>query len=242
MIALAEDQTERNSLVAQYVYLCRKGARKFYRPGLDRADLEQVAAIGLIKAGDRYDSSLDTPFEAYAWLFVVGELMHHVRDHERIVRAPRRLRRLEKEYQRVHDELVAELGCEPTADQLSARLGIARSELDEIYRYREQAIPQSLHGVTPRQLASQAYTIEDRDNAMIVDAALSSLTRIERTIILAIYAKGYTQIELAERLGYSRRHISRLHRAALKKMQSSPVLNSTNRGTSVFACLSGDLT
>jgi len=52
MIALAQKDFEaRNSLVAQYAYLCKRGARKFCRPGLDRAHLEQVAAIGLIKAG-----------------------------------------------------------------------------------------------------------------------------------------------------------------------------------------------
>ena len=63
------------------------------RRGLDRADLEQVAAIGLIKAVDRYDCAQAAPFEAYAWLLVLGELMHYVRDSERFVaRAARRAR------------------------------------------------------------------------------------------------------------------------------------------------------
>jgi len=55
------------------------------RPGLDKADLHQIAAIGLIKACDRYNPGVATPFEAFAWLFIIGELMHFVRDGETIV-------------------------------------------------------------------------------------------------------------------------------------------------------------
>ena len=90
------DRTKENRdrLFARYHYLCARAARKFCRRGADRADLEQIAAIGLLKACDRYDGRLKTPFEAFAWLFVIGELMHYVRDQERLVRAPRRLRAL----------------------------------------------------------------------------------------------------------------------------------------------------
>ncbi len=73
----------RNEVVTAYRYLCIRGAKKFARPESDRADLEQVAAIGLIKACNYYNASFDTPFEAYAWMMIVGELMHYVRDHER---------------------------------------------------------------------------------------------------------------------------------------------------------------
>ena len=69
-----------DGLVASFHHLCKRGAHKFWRSGLERNDLEQVAAIGLIKAARRYDPTMPTPFEAYAWLMIVGELMHHVRD------------------------------------------------------------------------------------------------------------------------------------------------------------------
>jgi len=219
MTAHSQRLEGRNALVTQYAYLCRRGARKFLRPGLDRADLEQVAAIGLIKAGDRYDSGLQTPFEAFAWLFVVGELMHYVRDHERLVRAPRRLRQLDRAYQRVHDDLVVELGYEPSKEQLCRRLQLEPAELDEVRRFREQSIPHSLDVVPASDLASQSYTMDERDSRLMLDSALAGLSAIERTIVLALYANGYTQVELAQRLGYSRRHVSRLHRQALKKMQ-----------------------
>ena len=79
---------ERERMIVSYHYLCKRGARKFLRPDLERGDLEQVAAIGLIKACDRYDGSLPTPFEAYAWSIITGELMNHLRAHKRASPAP----------------------------------------------------------------------------------------------------------------------------------------------------------
>ncbi|HKU66892.1 MAG TPA: sigma-70 family RNA polymerase sigma factor [Candidatus Baltobacteraceae bacterium] len=218
-------QENRDRLFAEYQYLCARGARKFCRRGADRADLEQIAAIGLIKACDRYDGRLQTPFEAFAWLFVVGELMHYVRDHERMVRAPRRLRDRDRRYQQAHDDLIAELGREPSMYEVAHRLQLTLREVEEIALYRAQAVPESLDALKPVELHPLCYTLEDRENRMVAEAALACLTETERAIILAVYAKGYSQLEVSERLGYSRRHISRLHRAALQKMQ--PVWVST---------------
>jgi len=162
---------------------------------------------------------LKTPFEAFAWLFVVGELMHYVRDQERLVRAPRRLRELDKKYQRAHDALVAELHREPSMYEVAQRLCLTLREVEEIALYRAQAVPESLDALEPHELRPFSYTLEDRENRIVAEAVLACLTETERTIILALYAKGYSQAEVSERLGYSRRHISRLHRAALQKMQ-----------------------
>ena len=104
---------DREGTVVAYWYLCRRAARRFMRRGLDRADLEQVAAIGLIKAIDRYDCTQTAPFEAYAWLLVVGELMHYVRDTERFLRAPRAVRELERRWAAAERELWPLLGREP---------------------------------------------------------------------------------------------------------------------------------
>jgi RNA polymerase sigma factor (sigma-70 family) len=79
----AHAPSERERMIVAYHYLCKRGARKFLRPDVERGDLEQVAAIALIKACDRYDGSLPTPFEAYAWISIVGEIMNHLRAHKR---------------------------------------------------------------------------------------------------------------------------------------------------------------
>lgn len=209
----------RDRLFREYQYLCARGARKFCRRSADRADLEQIAAIGLIKACDRYDSALNTPFEAFAWLFVVGELMHYIRDGERMVRAPRRLRELDRRYQAAHDALVAELHREPAMSEVAQYMRLTLREIEDLALYRAQALPESLDALEPHELRPFSYTLEAREDRIVAEAALACLTDIERVIILALYAKGYSQVEVSERLGYSRRHISRLHRAALQKMQ-----------------------
>ncbi|HET9097712.1 MAG TPA: sigma-70 family RNA polymerase sigma factor [Candidatus Baltobacteraceae bacterium] len=208
----------RDRLFARYHYLCPRAARKFCRRGADRPDLEQMAAIGLLKACDRYDGRLQTPFEAFAWLFVVGELMHYVRDHERLVRAPRRLRDLERRYQQAHDAMVGEHNREPSMYEVAERLQLTMRDIGELALYRAQAVPESLDALEPHELQPCSYTLEQREDRLVAQAALACLTQTERTIILALYAKGYSQVELSERLGYSRRHISRLHRTALRKM------------------------
>lgn len=209
----------RDRLFARYQYMCLRGARKFCRRGSDRADLEQIAAIGLLKACDRYDGRLKTPFEAFAWLFVVGELMHHVRDHERLVRAPRRLRDLERRFQEAHDAISAQAHREPSMYEVARHLELTLREVEELALYRAQAVPESLDALEQHELRPCSYTPEEREDRLIAEVALACLTVTERTIILALYAKGYSQVELSERMGYSRRHISRLHRAALQKMQ-----------------------
>lgn len=72
--------------------LCRRAARRFVRPWAPLDDLMQIAALGVIKAARRWDATRNRPFLAYAWRCAIGELMHYVRDHESMVRVPRRLR------------------------------------------------------------------------------------------------------------------------------------------------------
>lgn len=215
----------RERLVLQYRYLCSRGARKFSRPGLDRADLRQIAAIGLLKACDRYEPAQQTPFEAYAWLFIVGELMHFVRDQERLIRAPRRLKSLEQRVHSATEELRGRFGREPLSSEVAAHIGVAATELAEVSHYRERAVVHSLDLAPVEHTAAPANEIEVLHTSMQLEEALLPLSDAERTIVLGIYTMDLSQSEIAERLGYSRRHISRLHRAALRKMREVFVSN-----------------
>lgn len=208
-----------DGLVAAYHHLCRRGAKKFWRTGLERCDLEQVAAIGLIKAARRYDRLLGTPFEAYAWLFVVGELMHYVRDHERAIRLPRRLVGLERRYTRVHETLLVRLGREPSDAELSAELGVLVPALLEFRAARQSfalaPIDEALSDAVP---ATDALALEDR---IMVGAAFAALSRMERRVIAGVYLLGLTQLELSRRLGVSAKRVSRIHHGALGRMARS---------------------
>ncbi len=218
---------DRQRVIERYAYLCARGAKKFLRRCEDKEDLEQVAMIGLIKAADKFDPTLSTPFEAYAWLFIIGELMHYVRDYERIVRPPRKLRALEPKWVHAQDKLSLALGRQPTIYEMAHALNVDVVTVQELIRCHESALPRPLdaldHDPAAPRAASQCGG-EAQIDRLVLEAALAALNDLERTVILAVYAQGYSQSELAQRLGYSQRHISRLHRLALSKMLPSVVL------------------
>ncbi len=206
-----------NDLVVHFGYLCRRAARKFRRAGLENCDLEQVAAIGLIKASRRYDPATRTPFEAYAWMMIVGELMHFVRDHERAIRVPRKLRTLERRYLTAHDTLVHRLGREPGDDELARELGVPHATIVEMREARETATLAPLADaeiLAARDTAGIGF--EDR---LLVDTSFKSLGATERRIIVGVYMLGLSQQEMSRRLGISPKRVSRAHHAALGRMQ-----------------------
>ena len=213
--------SERERTICEYRYLCTRGARKFMRDGVDRRDLEQVAAIGLIKAADRFDPAIGTPFEAYAWMLVLGELMHYVRDSERAVRAPRRVLELERRYVAAERELWAELGREPKTAEIALRLAVSQTQLTEMLRYRDEGVPVSVESLRPYEQLALSYTMDDRLDRVLIEKELAQLSTVERTILTEIYERDTPVAEIAKRLGYSRRHITRLHRGALEKLRSA---------------------
>ncbi len=217
---LSERSVEnRDRLICTYSYLCVRGARKFLRPGLERNDLEQVASIGLLKACERYDPAFKTPFEAYAWLYIVGELMHHVRDSERLVRPPRKLRSLERQWLSRHDELTLSLGRSPSDEELAHVMSVEVQTIAELRQCRSRAVADSLDASSVDfDYSAGVNDIEALVDRLVIEEALSILSDIEKAIVLGVYTRGFSQLEIARRLGYSQRHVSRLHRNALKKM------------------------
>ncbi|HLY02071.1 MAG TPA: sigma-70 family RNA polymerase sigma factor [Candidatus Cybelea sp.] len=218
---VAQMPPDREGTVVAYWYLCRRAARRFMRRGLDRADLEQVAAIGLIKAIDRYDRSQSAPFEAYAWLLVVGELMHYVRDSERFLRAPRGVRELERRWSAAERELWALLGREPRESDVAEVLDASPAEVREIRSYRATNHMISFEVLGNSEQRTPPCGIDDVLDRLTVERILAALTPLERQIVRSIHLDGVTVVELARRLGYSRRHVTRLHRAAIDRLKSS---------------------
>ncbi|MBV8583554.1 MAG: sigma-70 family RNA polymerase sigma factor [Candidatus Eremiobacteraeota bacterium] len=210
----------RDECIARHWYLCRRAARRFVRPGLERCDLEQVAAIGLIKAADRYDASSSTPFEAYAWVLMLGELMHFVRDGERLLRAPRRVRDLERRWTAAERELQVALGREPGGSDVVRFLNATPQDEREIREYRASSFVLSYEGLTNPDRRCESGGYDQVLDRMTIDNALSRLPLLEREIVRGIHLEGASVAELAQRLGYSRRHLTRLHRSALTRLRN----------------------
>jgi RNA polymerase sigma-B factor len=212
----------RDALVIAHWHLCLRGARKFYRTGVDRSDLIQISAIGLLKAVDGYKPELRTPFEAYAWLLVVGELMHYVRDHERIMRIPRALRALEKRYAQTNDVLTVQLGRKPNPQEMAAELNVEEAMIDQIRLLRRGGAVVSLESCTGSptgELAARpsGLSMEER---LSLAFAIEELGERERVAVLGSFAAGLSQAEIGERLGLSQSQVSKLIKRALSKMHA----------------------
>jgi len=216
-------KASREAIIEGHHYLCARAARKFFRDGVERADLEQIAAIGLIKAADRYDERQGTPFEAYAWVLILGELMHYVRDTERLMRAPRKVRDLERRWSAAERELWGILAREPKPREVSQTLGLTAGEEDEVQRYRQARAVVSMEALHPQEHQVLSYTIDHQLDRLMIESGMEMLSAIEREILVEIYEKDTPVQEIANRLGYSRRHIARLHREALRKARAASI-------------------
>ncbi|HEY5425937.1 MAG TPA: sigma-70 family RNA polymerase sigma factor [Candidatus Tumulicola sp.] len=211
---------DRELVIAEHQYLCRRAARRFVRAGLDRSDLEQVGAIGLIKAVDRYDGTQTTPFEAYAWLLVLGELMHYVRDGERILRAPRRVRDLERRWMNAERELWSVLGREPREDDVARHVNATPTERRDVRDYRASGRVTSFEFLPLSEQRQSSASFDAVLDRMTLERFLVALSPLELQIVRSIHLDGATVVDLAKRLGYSRRHLTRLHRDAMTRLRT----------------------
>lgn len=219
------NRSNRDAVISAHRYLCVRGARKFQRPESDLADLEQVAAVGLIKATDAYRAERAIPFEAYAWLVIVGELMHYVRDHERAIRIPRKLRSLERRYTTAWEEIAARRGGEPTTRELAAALETSSGVIGELRAMRSGnrlAESPTRRGVAPRPceaLAAQPRGLGFEERVALL-IAVDALEQRERTIVLATFAAGLTQGQIAAKVGLSQSQVSKILTRALAKLHA----------------------
>jgi RNA polymerase sigma-B factor len=177
----------------------------------------------LIKAVMNYRPEMETPFQAYAWVMVVGELMHYVRDHERLVRAPRMLLTLEKRYAQAWERFTVTHQREPSTAELAAALGVTVETLAELRGLRRVEHvplpePDSADGPERVDLLADSKAGIELEERIALTLAVDELGERERTIVLGTYGAGLTQSELGERLGLSQSHVSKLLARALGKL------------------------
>jgi RNA polymerase sigma-B factor len=215
----ARTRSNRDAVVAAHMYLCKRGARKFRRPESDAADLEQVAAIGLVKATDAYLPERTTPFEPYAWIVMVGELMHYVRDSERAIRVPRWLRSLDRRYVSTWELLAARQHAEPTPRQLAAALDVGLETVEQLQALRRtQYYDADVRNVSRFDGIAAPVRGISVDEQLTLRIAVDELSERERAIVLGTFGAGLSQSEVANMLKLSQSQVSKLLARALGKL------------------------
>jgi RNA polymerase sigma-B factor len=228
LFARLPDPAARDELAALYQPLAEYLARRFYGRGEPLEDLIQVANVGLIKAIDRFDTERGVKFSTYATATVVGELKRHFRDKGWALRVPRRLQEAGMSVGRTVTDLSQELGRAPTVKEIAGRTGLSEEEVLEAMETAQAYTASSLDAPTDDEggtegdrLGEEEESFELLEGWTSVAPAIRELPRRERTILYLRFFRGLTQTQIAEELGISQMHVSRLLSRTLEELRRS---------------------
>jgi RNA polymerase sigma-B factor len=225
--AETRDLTTRGDIIEAHLGLAEYLARRFTNRGEPLDDLVQVASLGLVKAVERFDPSRGLEFTTFATPTILGELKRHFRDKGWAVRVPRRVQELHLRVSRVVDELSLELGRSATIQEIAARSGTTEDEVVEAIdagsAYRSASLDAGRDDDgAPGLLATLGDEDPELDSAerrAALEPLLSSLQPRERAILYLRFYEGLTQSEIAQRLGISQMHVSRLLTRSLAQLR-----------------------
>jgi RNA polymerase sigma-B factor len=222
------DATSRDQLVHRYAPLADYLARRFHGRGEALEDLKQVAALGLIKAIDRFDPTRGVKFTTFASATIVGELKRHFRDATWALRVPRGLQELGLQVSRTVPELSQRLGRSPTIEEIAQRVGsnqetvLEAMEISNAYSTLSLDVPSGEEGgpgiVEP---GAEDETYELIEAWASVSDAIKELPDRERRILQLRFFRGMTQTQIAEEMGISQMHVSRLLARSLAALRDA---------------------
>jgi|GraSoiStandDraft_45_1057281.scaffolds.fasta_scaffold19458_4 RNA polymerase sigma-B factor len=221
------DRQLRNELIEEHRWVAVHCARRFDHRGEPLDDLIQVGQLGLLKAVERFDPEVGVSFASYAIPTVMGELRRHFRDATWAVKVPRRVKDLHVDLGNAVDFLSGEHGRPPTPDELAEHLGVRVDDVLEALEaggaYRTSPLVSANDDDDGRREARALKTDDEllagADDRMLVQQLLDSLPERERTIVELRFYAGLSQSEIAERVGVSQVHVSRLLRSSLSALQ-----------------------
>jgi RNA polymerase sigma-B factor len=221
------DATAREELVNRHLPLVKSLARRYAGRGEALEDIEQVGAIGLIKAIDRYELSREVALTTYATPNVVGEIKRHFRDKGWAIRVPRALQELNGKMGPTIEMLTSRLGRSPSIAEIAAEFETSPEQVLEAMEAGSAYAPVSLSaGPTSEGELDPLETIGDvdeefdrTDDRASLEPALAALPEREQEILRMRFEEGLTQTQIAEQVGISQMHVSRLIRRSLERMR-----------------------
>lgn len=218
------DQDARRVLIERMMPLVRSLARRYANRGEPLDDLEQVGCVGLIKAVDRFDLSRELRFSTFAVPTILGEIKRHFRDRAWSVRVSRGLQELSARVTREADRLSTKLGRSPTIEDLAEATGTTPEQVLEALQgaqaYSTVPLEEPLgdDGEPVARIGAEDPEFELAEERIELSRGLHVLNERERRIVLLRFFSGLTQREIAERVGISQMHVSRLLRRSLERM------------------------
>lgn len=221
----------RDELVVRYYWIVEHVTRRYQGRGEPSDDLAQVAALGLLAALDRYDPSVGTSFPSFAIPTAMGEVRRHFRDRTWRLRVPRRLKDLGVQVNAVTDELRADLGRDPTHQDVADRLGVSERDVQDAIGAAAANRPAPTDVREGGHEAERVIELrdarvptgDDAEDRMVLLDLVRVLPERERTIIQLCYFQDRSQEDVARRLGISQPHVSRLMRASIAWMREQMV-------------------
>jgi RNA polymerase sigma-B factor len=224
------DLAAREQLIEQYMSLVRSLARRYSYRGEQLDDLIQIGAIGLIKAIDRFDVDRGVELTTYATPNIIGEIKRHFRDKGWSVRVPRGLQELNVKLSKLVEELTVQLGRSPTIAELAKAAGAEEELVVEALESGRAYSSVSLSAgggqdedgeLDPLEsLGAEEPQYEVSEDRAMLAPGFRVLDERERKILHLRFFKGLTQSQIAQQVGISQMHVSRLIRRALEKIRA----------------------
>lgn len=224
------DRNVRDRLIETNRGLAESIARRYSRRGESDDDLRQVALLGLLKAVERFDPERGLAFSSFATPTIDGELKRHFRDQRWAVRVPRQTQEQALEVSRAVSTLSQSLGRSPTIDDLVAETGLSSEEVIEALEAGRATSTAAIdtddgdRSVLDRFGAGDPG-IDDVERRMVVSQLLEDLPARERTIVVQRFYEGRTQSSIAEQMGVSQVHVSRILAQALERLRRATDLD-----------------
>jgi RNA polymerase sigma-B factor len=222
------DLHAREQLIEQYMSLVRSLARRYSYRGEQLEDLVQIGAIGLIKAIDRFDLDRGVELTTYATPNIIGEIKRHFRDKGWSVRVPRGLQELNVQLSRLIEQLTVQLGRSPTIAELAKASGSPEEDVLEALESGRAYSSLSLStgggdgedDLDPLEsIGTEEHQYEVSEDRAVLAPGFRVLDERERKILQLRFFDGLTQSQIAQQVGISQMHVSRLIRRSLDKIR-----------------------
>jgi RNA polymerase sigma-B factor len=222
------DDHARAALIERYMPLAHSLALRYRRASEPLDDLVQVASVGLVKAVDRWDPERGLAFSSYAVPTILGELRRYFRDATWDVRPARDLQELCLAVEEVREALWGDLGRSPTVADLARRLDRTEEEIVEALQATEGRSVRSLDAPVHEEdgdsatagdlLGADDVEFERVEAGVTIERMTEILDARAREILRLRFQSDMLQSEIAERVGCSQMHVSRIIRASLERL------------------------